>query len=458
MQRQTYVPSGQPASARPFEADGNGHRRAEPGKRRTLMPGSWAEPEPEPRSGLEPKSEPRWGVESDVEAEVGAETRLNTHRWAEDGGVAGPRRNPYLDGDLAKATGATVALAVPAVGIADVAGQGAQLATAGVGVSMATAVGDAASEVVRYLQNGKLNLPKLIGGVMTAGGLLVNVGGMARRVDLARYVGMGVQSVGLGFKSLGEGYRWEDGGVGLLPNGDIAKMAGAALNFPAPILQALALDIQRDLEQQSRAAGGTGVAPPNPRAVAAALLAGGTAAGEFASEVVRGLRDGRVNVPKLAGGLLSFTGAATIAYSVAATSPAARYVGLGLQEIGLAAKSVGEARKWEDTRFQPLPSSRRPSSSTPQRRPSPSPTATPAAPPALPPLLPAAKPSPPPPAAPTPTDAPTAGVSVAYAAQLTSGSRVRASSASPTRSMPNRIVAPYSSSGRASTRARARSL
>ncbi|MER7167729.1 hypothetical protein ABT336_16880 [Micromonospora sp. NPDC000207] len=450
MQRQTYVPSGQPASARPFEAEGNGHRRAEPGKRRTLMPGSWVEPEPEPSSGLEPKSEPRWGVESEVGAEVGAETRLDTQRWVEEGGVAGPRRNPYLDGDLAKATGATVALAVPAVGIADVAGQGAQLATAGVGVSMATAVGDAASEVVRYLQNGRLNLPKLIGGVMTAGGLLVNVGGMASRVDLARYVGMGVQSVGLGFKSLGEGYRWEDGGVGLLPNGDIAKMAGAALNFPAPILQALALDIQRDLEQRSRAAGGTGVVPPNPRAVAAALLAGGTAAGEFASEVVRGFRDGRVNVPKLAGGLFSFTGAATIAYSVAATSPAARYVGLGLQEIGLAAKSVGEARKWEDTRFQPLPSSRRPSNGTPQRRASTRPTATPAAP--------APTAAPPPPAAPTPPAAPAPGVSVAYAAQLTSSSRVRASSASPTRSMPNRIVTPYSSSGRASTRARARSL
>ena len=40
-----------------------------------------------------------------------------------------------------------------------------------------------------------------------------------------------------------------------------------------------------------------------------------------------------------------------LAGGVATGNPAVRYAGLGLQEAGLAAKSAGEARKWEDTRM-----------------------------------------------------------------------------------------------------------
>ncbi|MFY1705616.1 hypothetical protein ACN28G_28535 [Micromonospora sp. WMMA1923] len=268
----------------------------------------------------------------------------------ESGGYE-PVRRSYLDGDLAKSIGAAVALAVPGVGIANVAGQGQQLATAGVGVSIATAIGDAASEVVKYLQEGRINVPKLLGGVLTSGGLLVNVGGMANRVDPTRYAGMGVQDVGLVLKGIGEGYRWEDGTPALTrtPSGDIAKMVGAFVTTAAPVLQAVALRTQRQLEQRSLDTGGTGTAGPIPTAVAAALFAGGTAAGEFASEVVRGVQGKGVNVPKLMGGLFSAVGAATIAGGVATANPVARYAGLSLQAVGLAAKSVGEARRWENT-------------------------------------------------------------------------------------------------------------
>ena len=269
------------------------------------------------------------------------------------GSVHAPARERTLNGDLAKAAGAGAALAVPALGIANVAGQGAQLATAGIGVSSATAVGDAVSEVVKYLQTGSVNVPKLLGGIVTAGGLLTTMAGMAGGVDAVRYAGMGAQSAGLSLKSAGEGYRFEDGRVDLtaIPSGDIAKMAGAFVASAGPILQAVALDAQRRLEQQIREGGGTGAAPPTPMAVMAAVLAGGTAAGDFASEVVKGVRDGKVNVPKLMGGLLSMIGAATIAGGVATGNPAVRYAGLGLQEAGLAAKSAGEARKWESTRM-----------------------------------------------------------------------------------------------------------
>ncbi|BCJ56011.1 hypothetical protein Asp14428_74860 [Actinoplanes sp. NBRC 14428] len=269
---------------------------------------------------------------------------------SDDTFVTAPLPRPRLDGDLAKAAGAGVATAVPLLGMANTAGPAPKLVAAGTGTAGATAVGDAVSEVVKWLRTGSINLPKFFGGVVTAGGLGVNAAGIATGLDPLRYTGFALQSAGLGGKAAGEAYRWEDGGADLaaVPDGDIAKAAGAFVASAAPLLQAAALATQRRLEAQIAAGRGTGPVPPLPAAVAAALLAGGTAGGEFASEVVKGVRDGRVNVPKLIGGLLGMTGAGIMAGGVATGSPAARYVALAFTELGLASKALGEARKWEN--------------------------------------------------------------------------------------------------------------
>ncbi|MFG1607896.1 hypothetical protein [Actinoplanes sp. NPDC049265] len=259
-----------------------------------------------------------------------------------------------LDGDLAKAVGAGVAAAVPPINIAAVKAAGApNLVAGGTGMASASAIGDAASEVVKWMQSGSINLPKFLGGVLSAGGLVVTAAGIGAGSDATRYVGLGVQTVGLGLKSAGEAYKWEDGDVDLsrIPSGDISKAVGAFVAAASPILQATAIDAVRRFEEHQRSTGGTGPAPTPPMAVAAALLAGGNAGGDFFSEVVKGVRDRKINVPKMVGGLLGMIGAGLTAGGVASGNSGIRYAGLGFQELGLIAKSAGEAKKWEDTRM-----------------------------------------------------------------------------------------------------------
>jgi hypothetical protein len=277
----------------------------------------------------------------------------------------------HFDGDRAKMFGALGASAVPGLQINAISQGGAAAATgstfiaAGTGVASASAVGDALSELAKFPEQykkhgsvltalGHINMFKVLGGVASAGGLVMNTVGQVTKLDGVRYAGMGLQAAGLGLKATGEGVKWEEaiGENGVykafkdIPAGDYSKAVGNFVAVAGPVLQAVALAIQRDLEAKQGAAPGSLRA--NPAAVAAAFLAGGSSAGDAASELMRAFTKKEMNVPKFVAGLLGTVGAITLGASAATANPVGMAAGYGLQQAALAAKAYGEGRKVEN--------------------------------------------------------------------------------------------------------------
>ncbi|WP_203723717.1 hypothetical protein [Actinoplanes teichomyceticus] len=270
-----------------------------------------------------------------------------------------------FNGDEAKMTGAALAVAGPGAGLANNANPSFGLMAGATGGASLTAFGDAMSEVVKAARSPEgyktMNWGKLVGGVLAFGGLVTAAPSIAEKVPHGRAAGMLLQGVGLLIKSYGEGYRLEKGSTALsgLPDGDIAKAAGNFVAAVAPILQGAVYlkepELGRMLTSDALAAGTTG-----SRMLKAALyFTVGSGAGDFASEVVKGVKEGRVNPGKAFGGLLQSAGALTFANGAVFQNLRARNGGLYLQALGLAAKSAGEGIKLEDTSLNAWPSRRR---------------------------------------------------------------------------------------------------
>ncbi|GAA4923679.1 hypothetical protein [Actinoplanes utahensis] len=284
--------------------------------------------------------------------------------------VAEPERRGRLrqvfDGDKAKMAGAAAAIAGPGAGLANNANPSFGLMAGATGGASLTAFGDAMSEVVKAVRSPDgyrvMNWGKLVGGVLAFGGLVVAAPSIAAHVPGGRAAGMAAQGAGLLIKSYGEGYRLEKGSTAFstLPDGDIAKAAGNFVAAVAPILQSAAYfkepALATMLTSDALAAGTVG----SSLLKAALYFTVGSGAGDFASEIVKGVKEGRVNPGKAIGGLLHASGAFTFANGAVLQNVRARTGGLYLQAFGLAAKSAGEGIKMEETALNAWPSRRKP--------------------------------------------------------------------------------------------------
>ncbi|MFI5931990.1 hypothetical protein [Actinoplanes sp. NPDC051494] len=270
--------------------------------------------------------------------------------------AAGPSRfRRVVDGDEAKMTGAGLATAGPFTGLANNASPSLGLMAGATGGSSLTAAGDAVSELLKGHRSATgydvVNWPKVIGGVLAFGGLAAAAAGTGLGVPGLRAGGMMSQSAGLLIKSAGEGWKFEKGSTpwNSLPDSDIAKAAGAFAASVAPALAAGAFlsepELAKMLTSSALASGTTG----SQLLKAALWFAAGSGAGDFASEVVKGVHDGKVNPAKMWGGLLQATGAFTFAGGALWRNLDARNAGLVLQAAGLVSKSVGEGRKLENS-------------------------------------------------------------------------------------------------------------
>jgi len=262
-------------------------------------------------------------------------------------------------GDKPKSAGAAVGAGFPVLNSALVTATAPNLSSGATGMAAASSTGDAASEVMRYLQNRGFNWAKFLGGVATAGGLLTNSGAQVFKAggDTARVGGLYAQMGGLILKGYGESTKLEDG-FHFFPDGDWSKAAGAFIAAAAPALQTFAVQHQRKYEAMIAAGTHTGKIPVSNHAIAAAVLSGAAPAGDFASELVKAVRDRKVNVPKMLGGLFGAFGAVALTVGVATDNNAAKYAGYGLQIGGLGMKSWGEYSPHED-RWPRLPQKER---------------------------------------------------------------------------------------------------
>lgn len=290
----------------------------------------------------------------------------------------GPARQPgrlrqVFNGDEAKMAGAALAVAGPGAGLANNANPSFGLMAGATGGASLTAFGDAVSEVVKAVRSPEgyksMNWGKLIGGVLAFGGLVVAAPSIAAHVPGGRAAGMLAQGTGLLIKSYGEGYKLENGSTAFstLPDGDIYKAAGNFVAAVAPILQSAAYfsepALAKMLTSDALAAGTTG----SNLLKAALYFTVGSGAGDFASEIAKGVKEGKVNPGKAVGGLLQAAGAFTFANGAVLQNVRARTGGLYLQVFGLAAKSAGEGIKMEDTALNAWPSRRAPAQAGPNR-------------------------------------------------------------------------------------------
>lgn len=267
---------------------------------------------------------------------------------------------PKTPGDKAKSAGAAVGLTFPVLNAALIRSTAPNLSSGATGMAAASSTGDAVSEIIRLLQGRGFNIGKFLGGVATTGGLFTNsiaqIKGPAG--DAARLGGLYTQTAGLIAKGIGESSKLEEGFL-KFPDGDWSKAAGAFIAAAAPTLQAYAIKHQRRYEQMIAAGTHQGKIPVSDFAIAAAILSGASPAGDFASELVKAVRDRKVNVPKMLGGLFGAFGAVALTVGVATDNNAAKYAGYGLQAGGLGFKGWGEYSDHEE-RWPKLPQKERP--------------------------------------------------------------------------------------------------
>jgi hypothetical protein len=266
------------------------------------------------------------------------------------------RFRQVVDGDEAKMAGSGLAIAGPATGLANNSSPSLGLMAGATGGAATSAFGDAVSELLKGYRSPEgysvVNWAKVLGGVLAFGGLVVASGGIGGATPGVRAAGMIAQSAGLLVKSAGEGYKFEKGSApwkGMWPDADIAKAAGAFIAAAGPALAAGAFlsepELAKMLTGSALAAGTTG----SSLMKAALWFSVGSGAGDFFSEVIKGVNDGQVNPAKLWGGFLQATGAVTFANGALLRNLDARNAGLALQIAGLTSKSLGEGRKLEQT-------------------------------------------------------------------------------------------------------------
>ena len=262
-------------------------------------------------------------------------------------------------GDKPKSAGAAAALAFPLQNVALVKGTVPNLSSGATGMAAASSSGDAASEIYRFLQGRGINWAKFLGGIAITGGLITNSAAQKGGVegDPTRFGGLYAQTAGLIVKGYGESTKLEDG-QHKFPDGDWSKAAGAWIAAAAPTLQSYAIKHQRMYEQMIKDGTFEGKIPVSNHAIAAAILSGGAPGGDFFSELVKAVRDRKVNVPKMLGGLFGMFGAVSLSIGVATDNNAAKYAGYGLQAGGLGFKSLGEYTEHED-RWPSLPQKER---------------------------------------------------------------------------------------------------
>ncbi|MEV6631879.1 hypothetical protein AB0M54_14115 [Actinoplanes sp. NPDC051470] len=269
---------------------------------------------------------------------------------------------PPTKGDYPKTLGAAGAIAFPAqnYGLLPGAPTAPNLSSGATGMAAASSTGDALSEVIKFCQGRGFNTGKFIAGVAITGGLITNSVAQTKGPagDAARFGGLYAQTAGLAVKIYGEGWQSETG-FRMFPDGDWNKAIGAFAAAAAPTLQAYAIKHQRHFEQLVEQGRHKGDIPVSSYAIAAAILSGGTAAGDFSSEFLKMVRDRKVNVPKMVGGLFGAVGAVALTVGVAGNNDTARSVGYGFQTAGLATKSLGESYPWED-KWPRLPQKERP--------------------------------------------------------------------------------------------------
>ncbi|WP_285680370.1 hypothetical protein [Actinoplanes sp. NBRC 103695] len=262
-------------------------------------------------------------------------------------------------GDKPKSVGAGVALVFPIQNSFLVRGTVPNLSSGATGMAAASSTGDAVSEINKWLQGRGMNWAKFLGGIATTGGLFANAisqkDGPAG--DAARFGGLYTQTAGLIIKGYGESTKLEDG-QHMFPDGDWSKAAGAFIAAAAPTLQSYAIRHQRMYEQMIKDGTFEGKIPVSNFAIAAAVLSGAAPAGDFASELVKAVRDRKVNIPKMLGGLFGTFGAVSLSIGIATDNNAAKYAGYGLQAGGLGFKSLGEYTEHED-RWPRLPQKER---------------------------------------------------------------------------------------------------
>jgi hypothetical protein len=260
-----------------------------------------------------------------------------------------------VNGDEAKMTGAGLAAAGPFTGLANNTTPSLGLMAGATGGASLVAAGDAVSELLKGHRSPTgydvVNWPKVIGGVLAFGGLTAAATGTGLGVPGLRAGGTLAQGAGLLIKSAGEGWTFEKGSTpwNSLPDSDIAKAVGAFVAAVAPALAAGAFisepELAKMLTSQALSSGTTG----SNLLRAALWFAAGSGAGDFASEVVKGVHEGKVNPAKMWGGFLQMSGAFTFASGALWRNLDARNAGLALQAAGLATKSVGEGRRLEDS-------------------------------------------------------------------------------------------------------------
>ncbi len=140
--------------------------------------------------------------------------------WAQEAPAQdAPAKKPFFDGDWSKGLGNAGAGLGLVLQIAGTYSGNKPMAYAGAGLSGLAGLGDAASEGKKLWADGKMNLPKLAGGVLgaAAAGTLgyaasaVPAGmSAATFVSGARTAGLSIAVAGVLTKALGEAKKWED--------------------------------------------------------------------------------------------------------------------------------------------------------------------------------------------------------------------------------------------------------
>ncbi|WP_221325701.1 hypothetical protein [Actinoplanes sp. L3-i22] len=188
---------------------------------------AYVPPAPDPRNALGlaaiAESLAPFFAEQEAEAQrrVQAQQQADQQAGAEPEVAAEPAAasKPYFDGDWSKGLGNAGAGLGLILQIAGTYSGNKAMTYAGAGLSGLSGLGDAASEGKKMWADGKMNLPKLAGGVLgaaAAGTLGYAASAVPAGVSAATYVsgartaGLTIAVAGVLTKALGEAKKWED--------------------------------------------------------------------------------------------------------------------------------------------------------------------------------------------------------------------------------------------------------